>query len=218
MTCDGFVYLWYDTTRKMFYIGSHLGNQDDGYVCSSKAMLLEYRKRPNNFKRRILKRCSKAELKGWEQFYLDKIQSNELYYKNRKYYNIKRFAAGGDITADMPTRSEIIKRRYGKKHSDAVKKAIAARTPEREKIHQDRRKASLRKTFSQSDYTNYQDVPFDVFINGAFYRRYRNKRQFAIENLCDLSQINIHVKTGQWIVKQKRRHPFSVGDTITFVR
>ena len=29
---NGFVYLWYDTQTKKFYVGSHLGTTSDGYV------------------------------------------------------------------------------------------------------------------------------------------------------------------------------------------
>lgn len=44
----GFVYLWYDTYRKMYYIGSHWGTESDGYVCSSRRMKFAYKKRPAN--------------------------------------------------------------------------------------------------------------------------------------------------------------------------
>ena len=200
----------------MFYVGSHKGTEDDGYVCSSKTMLIEYRKRPNDFKRRVIKVCPACELKGWEQRYLDMIQLKELYPSNRKYYNIKRYAAGGDITTEMSNRAEIIKRRYGKKHRDAVKRAIANRSAEKERLHQARRKASLRITFSRADYVNYQDVPFDVFVDGILFGKYRNKKHFAKDVRCDLSQINKHVKHGSWLVKQRRKHPFAVGSVVTF--
>ena len=32
----GFIYIWFDTKRKMYYIGCHVGKEDDGYICSSK--------------------------------------------------------------------------------------------------------------------------------------------------------------------------------------
>ena len=38
----------------MFYIGKHLGSINDGYICSSKMMLRDYKKNPDHFKRRIL--------------------------------------------------------------------------------------------------------------------------------------------------------------------
>ena len=50
----GFVYIWYDKRRKLYYIGSHWGTEDDGYICSSNRMLDAYRIRPQDFKRRII--------------------------------------------------------------------------------------------------------------------------------------------------------------------
>ena len=34
----GFVYIWYDRKHKRYYIGSHWGSEDDGYICSSTHM------------------------------------------------------------------------------------------------------------------------------------------------------------------------------------
>lgn len=216
MTCEAFVYLWYDSFAKRFYVGSHAGPENDGYICSSKVMLRAFKKRSNFFKRRILKYCSKKEQHKWEQYYLDMIKDSELFYKNKKYYNIKRIAAGGDTTANLPNRNEIIKRRYGKKHSDAVKLSIQNRSVEKKKLHKERHTASLMKTLNDPSYTNYQDKPYRVFVNGNFYKTYKNKKQFAKENCCDLGEFSKQMKHMQWIIKQKRKHPFNVGDVITF--
>ena len=216
MSCYGFVYIWYDRFRKMFYIGSHKGSPDDGYICSNKIMINAIKKRPQDFRRKILKFCNKEDLLLTEQKYLDMIRDDELYYKNKKYYNIKRFASGGDTTANLPNREEIIKRRYGKKHSNAVKNAIKNRSKEKEELHQQRRKQSLRKTLSDPNYKNYQDKPFDVIVDGQFYKRYRNKMQFAKENCCDLCTFAKRLKTGSWVIKHKRKHPFRPGQILTF--
>ena len=72
------------------------------------------------------------------------------------------------------------------------------------------------KTFKSVDYTNYQDRPFDVFVDGVFYKRYRNKLQFAKENFCDISTLRSRVNSGTWIIKHKRKHPFLVGQVLTF--
>lgn len=49
-----FVYRWTDHRHNKYYIGAHKGQPDDGYVCSSKVMLAEYRLRRNDFTRDIL--------------------------------------------------------------------------------------------------------------------------------------------------------------------
>lgn len=38
----------------MLYVGSHKGSIDDGYICSSKYMLEQYNKRPEDFSRQIV--------------------------------------------------------------------------------------------------------------------------------------------------------------------
>lgn len=82
----GFVYLWYDRKHKKYYIGRHWGTEDDGYVCSSTSMREAHRRRPEDFKRRILKRTliSKNVLIAEEQRYLDMIKPSEC---NIRYYN-----------------------------------------------------------------------------------------------------------------------------------
>lgn len=91
----GFVYIWKDKHRQMFYIGSHQGTTTDGYVSSSNRFNHAYRKRPNDFKRRILEYVcgSMKQLHDREQHWLSLIPLTEL---TIKYYNVKRHAAGGN--------------------------------------------------------------------------------------------------------------------------
>ena len=209
--------MWFDNNKRMFYIGSHKGRVEDGYICSSKRMLRAYKNRPTQFKRRILKYIEQeTDILHWEQYYLNMIKDSELLYKGGKYYNVKRIAAGGDTTAHLPNREKIINRRYGKKHSDAIKCAIRNRSIEREMLRQQRQKASLRKIYTDPNYSNYQDKPFSVYLNGLFYKRYRNKEQFICEQRCERSNFNQNFRKGIWVIKQKRKHCFMPGDVLTF--
>jgi hypothetical protein len=85
----GFVYIWRDKKHKRFYIGAHWGREDDGYICSSKWMKDSYQRRPQDFKRRILKRIfiSKKETFIVEGKWLQLIKLHEL---SKKYYNLIR--------------------------------------------------------------------------------------------------------------------------------
>jgi hypothetical protein len=58
----GFIYIWFDKYRKMYYIGSHWGTETDGYICSSNRMRDAYRRRPNDFKRKILEKVEDRNL------------------------------------------------------------------------------------------------------------------------------------------------------------
>lgn len=99
----GFVYIWYDRKRKWYYIGSHMGTINDGYIGSNIRLQRAYNKRPEDFKRKILRYyygSNQKELLLIEQYFLNKINNKELCLseneKNEtvKYYNIKKDASG----------------------------------------------------------------------------------------------------------------------------
>lgn len=83
----GFVYIWRDKKHARYYIGCHWGTEDDGYICSSTWMKLGYKKRPQDFKRKILSRVytNKGDLLEEEYRYLSMIKDCEL---KVKYYNL----------------------------------------------------------------------------------------------------------------------------------
>jgi len=88
----GFIYIWYDKKRKMFYIGSHWGREDDGYICSSKWMRDAYRYRKQDFRRRTLKRdINREDLLKEEYYYFQMIKDEEL---GKRYYNLNRHHFG----------------------------------------------------------------------------------------------------------------------------
>lgn len=84
---SGFVYIWFDKKHKRYYVGSHWGPQDDGYVCSSTWMRNAYRLRPCDFKRRILQvvTTDKYDLHEAEHRWLQMMRPEEL--AGVRYYN-----------------------------------------------------------------------------------------------------------------------------------
>jgi len=88
----GFIYLWFDRRRKMYYIGSHWGTEDDGYICSSNRMRDAYRRRSRDFKRRILEKVTDRDiLLDIEHKWLSLISEQEL---GKKYYNLRKHKWG----------------------------------------------------------------------------------------------------------------------------
>jgi hypothetical protein len=83
----GFVYIWRDRKHKRYYIGSHWGLESDGYLCSSNWMRDAYKRRPNDFKRRILARVrtTRADLYLEEERWLKMIKPEEV---KKRYYNL----------------------------------------------------------------------------------------------------------------------------------
>ena len=94
----GFVYIWFDKKRKKYYIGSHHGSLNDGYIGSSQWMKRAYKKRPHDFKRRVVAFNfinDHKETRLLEERWLQMIDPSQL---KKRYYNIKRNAAGGYTT------------------------------------------------------------------------------------------------------------------------
>jgi hypothetical protein len=85
MEKTSFIYIWFDRKNKMYYIGCHYGTEHDGYICSSKRMRDVYRKRPQDFKRRIIQRnIPREKLLEEEYKWLQMIPDREL---GKQYYN-----------------------------------------------------------------------------------------------------------------------------------
>jgi len=85
MEKSGFIYLWFDKKNKMYYLGCHWGTENDGYICSSNRMRDAYRRRPQDFKRKIIqKNILKESLLSIEHKWLSLIKDDEL---GTKYYN-----------------------------------------------------------------------------------------------------------------------------------
>ena len=83
----GFVYIWYDRKYKRYYVGSHWGKEDDGYICSSNWMRMSYSRRPEDFKRRVISRVhtNRKDLLIEETRWLLMIKPEEV---KVRYYNI----------------------------------------------------------------------------------------------------------------------------------
>lgn len=83
----GFVYIWFDRKHKRYYVGCHWGTVDDGYICSSSNMQSAYKRRPNDFKRKIIAKVfsNKKALLEEEYRWLQQIKQSEL---GVRYYNL----------------------------------------------------------------------------------------------------------------------------------
>ncbi len=122
----GFVYLWKDRRNQKFYLGSHWGDVDDGYVCSSPAMLEEWRDHPQDFRRKILQNV----FSNREDLYEVETQWLGLIKNWDKYYNIRKSAVGQWYTwaeekRDV-VRARMSKPRHGVEWREKLKYARSA--------------------------------------------------------------------------------------------
>ena len=113
----GFIYIWRDRKHNRYYIGSHWGTENDGYVCSSTWMRNSYNRRPDDFKRRIIEHVhSRENLYDVENKWLSLIKQHEI---KTKYYNINLFA--GHWVA-YPENIKTIKQKISIKTKEAMAK------------------------------------------------------------------------------------------------
>jgi hypothetical protein len=104
----GFVYIWYDRKHKRFYIGCHWGEETDGYICSSKWMNKSYKRRPQDFRRRIISRITtnKNDLLDEEYKWLSFIKKEEL---GKRYYNVRNHHSGHWSTCPVKSKNVLDK-------------------------------------------------------------------------------------------------------------
>lgn len=124
----GFIYIWFDKKRKMYYIGSHWGTETDGYICSSNRMRDAHRRRPSDFRRRIvLSNLTRSALLEEEHRWLTLIKDSEL---GKKYYNLRKHRWGHwstDIDDRKTVSEKISESKLGKpgpKHTEETKQKI----------------------------------------------------------------------------------------------
>lgn len=129
MEKEGFIYIWYDRKRTMFYIGCHWGTIDDGYICSSNRMRDAYRRRPHDFKRRIIQKgIERGNLLSEEYKWLSLIPDDQL---GKRYYNHSKHHFGHWSSNPQQVLSMREKNlgknnpRYGKKHTDEWKQKLS---------------------------------------------------------------------------------------------
>lgn len=161
----GFIYLWYDRKHKRYYLGRHWGTEDDGYICSSTNMRNNYNNRPDDFKRRIIKRVytSQEDLVLEEQRWLDFIHPKEC---EVRYYN-------KTLKSTVPTMR-------GRKHTEETKikmSQTAKGRPKSEETKEKLRQVNLGKKYSDETNKkkgqNSRDYSDPVFLS---------KMRFAAKN------------------------------------
>ena len=124
----GFVYIWRDKKHKRYYIGSHWGHENDGYICSSTWMMNSYRKRPNDFNRRILTRTNaRSELLNEESNWLSRIRKDKIEFK--KYYNLHNHKCGHWATKEISRKKVSQKISESPLRRESISKAMKGKIP-----------------------------------------------------------------------------------------
>ena len=107
----GFVYRWNNSINNKWYIGSHCGDCNDGYIGSGKVFLKAYKKHKDSFSREIL--YSGEHFRELEELILITLDAAS----DRSSYNMKNSSIGGDTSSSFTEESR-------RKMSEASKKRI----------------------------------------------------------------------------------------------
>lgn len=174
-----FVYCWSDSKTAKVYVGVHKGAVDDGYICSSKSMLSDYRQRPDDFTRQII-----AEGTLNDCAVLEVVIIKQLLKDKESCYNR---AAGKMIINDVHPMLGKSNKEGSKKASETVARKMKE-DPEYARITKENRsKAKLgqvspRKGIKLSDETkqkisqnNYWNGKIGVNAGKIFSEEYRKK-------------------------------------------
>tara|TARA_E500000318_G_scaffold111085_1_gene128414 strand:+ start:119 stop:823 length:705 start_codon:yes stop_codon:yes gene_type:complete len=144
MNKESFVYLWYDSRNKMFYLGKHKGTPDDGYTHSSNRwQKFSSDSVPEGVKRRVLTYGSDKDMyeletkllfnrkeKCWDRYYNASI--NGKFYRPPEDYKphteetkrkISETLLGKKFTESH--KRKISEARIGKKHTEETKRNIS---------------------------------------------------------------------------------------------
>ena len=142
-----FVYLWYDRLFKKYYLGYHNGKRST-YICSSKPMMEQYRQRPQDFKRRIIKKGPVEEMSMLER----KLLQNRKHHFGNRYYNLMIPSDSGFKTIiwtdemrkarSILYKGRVVSEETKRKMSKGTRKRIANMTDEQKKQISDRIKAN----------------------------------------------------------------------------
>lgn len=152
---EAFVYLWYDSINRLYYLGSHKGTPDDGYTHSSSRMQrFTADEIPEGFSRRILAygtfiemRTLESDLladrykKCWDRYYNKSVWTGKLWNETSKQI-LSEFMRGENnpswgglteehakkISATMKgTRTGNNNPMHGRSHKESTKEKMAAR-------------------------------------------------------------------------------------------
>jgi len=134
----------------MLYVGIHKGSHDDGYICSSKTMLEEYKKRPQDFTRQIIANGTYEEMCIFETAILKAadVSRNKNFYNrhpnNGKFFNRKCLPQTAEKISKSNKGKPKLKARgprphfaksgnhfFGKKHDEETKKIMSEKAKKR---------------------------------------------------------------------------------------
>jgi len=174
----GFVYRWYDTSNNKFYIGSHKGTPDDGYVGSGTWFKKAYTKRPESFIREIM--YEGVNYRKYEQIILE----YEDAASSDCFYNLKNAAEGGYTLNGRPMskkgRENLSKAKLGSKNPMYKKQFTKEHRKELSKSKIGRNNPSAIKVYCEylnKEFETLKDASIELGLSKAYCSRMINGKK-----------------------------------------
>lgn len=173
-TYYGFVYLWHDTKKNKFIIGSHHGKLEDGYTTSTGGKYVQdiFKSRPDSMRRKILEYCfidDPRETQKIEQKWLD-LRPNIS--EDSRYYNAKQWATGGIDRRIYRYKPESWIMNHRERQKELAKKGKHNFTSEHAKKWANKRVEEGTHHFLTSEFNK---KPFQIFLNGELLGTFESK-------------------------------------------
>lgn len=155
---DAFVYCWTNIETNQLYVGSHKGTPDDGYVCSSKPMLEDFKNNPNVFVRQIIASGTHDDMVALETAILISADAkNDLQFYNM-HNNNGKFIHNQPHTSETKSKMSIAHKnrahyakghKFGtkelKNHKEGLGRYWSSLSPEERKIQAEKRESQKKK-------------------------------------------------------------------------
>ena len=234
---NSFIYLWVDNLKNRFYIGSHYGKIDDGYLFGGIDIKYEYKLRPNDFERMILSYHivnNPSEIRLIEKEYLIRYDVEN----NNNFYNRTNESYGGTHKNSIEKRLKDIDENGLNAFQRASKKMVETRknknsynsskvkeyqTKKSNKSQFDEIKSKISNTLKGSRWINkddkslyiksenYEEYLLNGWAFGRIYKRNKPSKYFYEECLDFIKEMNIK-SSKEWYELSKLensipRHP-----------
>lgn len=151
---EAFVYSLRNKENNRLYVGYHKGEVDDGYICSSRVVLEEYKTDPNKFERFIISTGTVEDMQNLESLILNFVDAAN----NVEYYN--QHNNNGKFHHTEP-HTDMAKRKMSKAHLNRTKYAKGWKFTEEQrnrlKKSHSKRGESWRNNISKANVERYEN-------------------------------------------------------------
>lgn len=196
---NSFIYKWEDIRYKKYYIGSHVGSIDDGYLFSGIDIKSEYKKRPDDFKRVILSYHlinEYHEIRDIEREYLIKYDVEN----NDSFYNRTNESYGGYHRKSIEKRLNDIDENGLNSFQRSAVKMVKTRK------EKDSFKSSKVKEYNTKKSKDYDNIKIKISNSLKGKSKWINKN--GIEKFIQSTDYDIYKNEG-WLEGRKHTHTYS---------